>query len=57
MQPKHSKKYFEHARTLEITMQNESKYKIIFGRGLDFLQLDKASYYITKPTYIAIIKI
>ena len=40
VQPKHNKKHFEHARTLEITMQNESKYQIIFDRGLDFIQLD-----------------
>jgi hypothetical protein len=57
VQPKHNLKHFEHARSLEITMQNEIKYKIIFDRGLDFIQSDKTDYCITKPTYIVITKI
>ena len=55
VQPKHNKKHFEHARTLEITMQNQAKYKAIFDLGLDFIQSDKQKYCITKPTYIVII--
>ena len=57
VQPKHNKKHFEHARTLEITMQNQIEYKVIFDLGLDFIELDKQKYYINKPTYIIIVKV
>jgi len=57
VQPKQNRKHFEHARILEITTENETKYQIIFDCGLDFIQLDQASYSITKPTYIAIIRV
>lgn len=57
VQPKHNIKYFKHARILEITTENKTKYKIIFDCGLDFIQSDKATYSITKATYIAIINL
>lgn len=56
VQPKQNRKHFEHARILEITTENKTKYKIIFDCGLDFIQADKATYSITKDTYIAIIQ-
>lgn len=57
VQPKHNKKHFEHARILAIATQHGTKYQIIFDRGLDFIQSDQASYSITKPTYIAFVKV
>ena len=57
VQPQHNKQHFEHSRILEITIQDKTKYKIIFDRGLDFIQLDNTIYSITKPSYIAIVKL
>jgi ATP-dependent helicase YprA (DUF1998 family) len=57
VQPKHNSKHFEHARILEVTTENKTKYKIIFDCGLDFIQADKATYSITKVTYIAIVEV
>lgn len=54
VQPKHEKRHFPHARLLEITKQDKTKYKIIFDCGLDFIRLDNDLYTIARSTYIAI---
>ncbi|MGF1541102.1 MAG: DUF1998 domain-containing protein, partial [Pleurocapsa sp.] len=54
VQPKHEKRHFPHARILEITTQDRTKYQVIFDCGLDFIRLDKGLYTIARSTYIAI---
>lgn len=58
VQPRHQRSHFPHARELEIRGLDERKYKVIFDRGLDFLEKDvtDGTYRVTNPTYVAVIR-
>ncbi|MEQ8996550.1 MAG: DEAD/DEAH box helicase [Coleofasciculus sp. B1-GNL1-01] len=58
VQPRHRRSDFPHARELEIQGHDQQKYKVIFDRGLDFLEKveNRETYRIKHPTYIAIIR-
>jgi len=58
VQPRHLRSDFPHARELEIQGHDQQKYKVIFDRGLDFLEKveNRETYRIKHSTYIAIIR-
>ncbi|MEQ8973233.1 MAG: DEAD/DEAH box helicase [Coleofasciculus sp. C1-SOL-03] len=58
VQPCHQRSHFPHARELEIQGHDQQKYKVIFDRGLDFLEKveNRETYRIKHPTYVAVIR-
>ncbi|BAY12979.1 DEAD/DEAH box helicase [Calothrix sp. NIES-2098] len=49
--------HFPHARMMEVQTVNGQRYKIIFDKGIDFLELKTTGVYsVTEPTYIVINK-
>jgi hypothetical protein len=48
--------YFDHARLLEINMDNGKKYKFIFDQGMDFIEfhLSTRTYRVKVPTYVTL---
>ncbi len=58
VQPWHQRSHFPHGRELEFHRLDGHKYKVIFDRGLDFLEEAKTSgtYRVTNPTYVVVIR-
>lgn len=55
VQPWHQRSHFPHARELEIHKLDGDKYKVIFDRGLDFLEAKlNGIYRVTNPTYVVL---
>ncbi|BAY95857.1 MULTISPECIES: DEAD/DEAH box helicase [unclassified Tolypothrix] len=55
VQPMHQRSYFPHARELEVQRQDGQRYKIIFDKGMDFVEQKTGGVYcVTEPTYVVI---
>ncbi|KAB8313912.1 DEAD/DEAH box helicase [Tolypothrix campylonemoides VB511288] len=55
VQPWHQRSHFPHAREMEVNTTNGQKYKILFDKGMDFLEPRTSGVYsVTEPTYIVI---
>lgn len=57
VQPWYQRSHFPHSRELEFHRLDGHKYKVIFDRGLDFLEETKldGTYRVTNPTYVVVI--
>jgi hypothetical protein len=57
VQPWHERSHFPHAREMEVQTANGQRYKIIFDKGMDFLELKTTGLYsVTEATYVVINK-
>lgn len=56
VQPSQPQTNFEHARSLEINMENGKQYKLIFDWGMEFIKYNSANrtYRIDKPSYVTL---
>ncbi|MBU7584145.1 MAG: DEAD/DEAH box helicase [Nostoc sp. TH1S01] len=55
VQPLHERSHFPHAREMEVQTADGQRYKIIFDKGMDFLELKTSGVYsVTEPTYVVI---
>ena len=48
--------YFDHARLLEISMDDGKSYKLLFDQGMDFIEFNRSTqtYRVRVPTYVTL---
>lgn len=57
VQPWYERSYFPHSREMEVQTANGQRYKIMFDKGMDFLELKATGVYsVTEATYVVINK-
>ncbi|MBC1212935.1 DEAD/DEAH box helicase [Trichormus variabilis ARAD] len=57
VQPWYERSYFPHSREMEVLTANGQRYKIMFDKGMDFLELKATGVYsVTESTYVVINK-
>ena len=58
IQPSQRNYHFPHARELEIHKQDGQRYKILFDKGMDFLEaVASETYCVKESTYVVVTKI